>query len=62
MGNYFTLSKLMEMLQELMIGVLGTARFCPGWPGQNLNKIDDIQINSNELFWSFCSFETLLIN
>ena len=35
MDNYFTLQKATEMLREFMIEVVGTARFRPGWPGQN---------------------------
>ena len=51
----------MEMLQEFMTGVVGTARFCTGWLGQNVKEIDDTQINFNELFWSVDSFETLIL-
>ena len=36
MDNYFNFPKLMEMLQELVIGAVGTARFYPGWHGQNV--------------------------
>ena len=61
MDNYFTLPKVMAMLREFMIGVVGTARFRPGWPGQNVKEIDDRQINSNENVWSVDSFGTLLI-
>ena len=61
MGNYFTLSKVMAMLQEFIIGVIGTARFHPWWPGQNVKEIDDTQINFNELFWSAGSFGTLTL-
>ena len=61
MDNYFTLPKVMAMLREFMVGVVGTARFRPGWPGQNVKEIDDTQINFNELFWSVDSFGTLLL-
>ena len=61
MDNYFTLPKVMAMLREFMIGVVGTARFRPGWPGQNVKEIDNTQINFNELFWSVDSFGTLLL-
>ena len=61
MDNYFILSKLMAMLQEFIIGVIGTARFSPWWPGQNVKEIDDIQINFNGLFWSVYLFGTLII-
>ena len=50
MENYFTFTKAMAMLREFMIVVLGTARFRPGWPSQNVKEIDDIQINFNEIF------------
>ena len=49
------------MLQEFMIGFVGTARFLPWWPGQNFKEIDDTQINFNEIFWSVDSFGTLVI-
>ena len=35
------------MLREFMIGVGGTARFHPGWPGKNVKEIDNSQINFN---------------
>ena len=44
-----------------MIGLVGTARFRPGWTGQNTKEIDDRQIKSNEIFWSVDSFGTLLL-
>ena len=52
MNNDFNFPREMEMLQEFMIGVVGTARFSPGRPDQNVKEIDDIQINFNEIFWS----------
>ena len=61
MENYFTFPKVLAMLKEFMIGVVGTVRFCPGLSGQNIKEIDDTQINFNELFWSVDSFETLFI-
>ena len=59
--NYFTLPKVIKMLREFMIGVVGTERFRPGWPGQNGKEIDDTQINFNVLFWSVDSFGALVI-
>ena len=59
--NYFTLSKVMEMLQEFIIGVIGNVRFLPWWPGKNVKEIDDTQINFNELFWSVDSFGTIIL-
>ena len=59
--NYFTLQKLMVMLYEFSIGVVGTARFFRGWPCQNVKEIDKTQINFNELFLSVDSFGTLLL-
>ena len=56
MVNYFTLPKVLEMLQEFTIQVLGTARFCPGWPVKNIKDFDNIQINFNKIFWSVDSF------
>ena len=61
MENYFTFPKVLAMLKEFMIGVVGTVRFCPGLSGQNIKEIDDTQINFNELFCSVDSFETLVI-
>ena len=61
MDNYFTFPKVMKMLREFMIGVVGTVRFLPVWPGQNVKEIDDTQINFNELFWSVDSFGALVI-
>ena len=61
MVNYFTLPKVLEMLQEFTIQFLGTARFCPGWPVQNIKDFDNIQINFNKIFWSVDSFVALII-
>ena len=30
MDNYFTLTNIVEMLRESVMGVVGTARFSPG--------------------------------
>ena len=51
----------MKTLQELMIGFLGTARFSPRWPVQNIKEVDNTQINFNEIFSSVDSFATLLL-
>ena len=61
MDNYFTLPKVMTPLQEFMIVVVDTTRFCHWQPGKNVKKIDDRQINRNEIFWSVDSFGTLLL-
>ena len=61
MDNNFTLKKLLTVLQEFVLGVVGTARFCPGWPGQNCKEIENSQTNCNEIVWSVGSFGTLLL-
>ena len=47
MEDYFTLSKVMTMLREFTIGVVGTARFHSGRPGKIFKEIDDRKINFN---------------
>ena len=61
MDNYFTLPKVMHMLRSYGIGCVGTARFRPGWPGQNIKEIDEKQLDFNELHWSVDALGTLLI-
>ena len=48
----------MAMLREFMLGLVGTVRFYPGWTGQNVQEVDNIQINFNRMFWSVKSFGT----
>ena len=43
----FYLDKVMVILWEFLIEVVGTARFIHGWPGHNVKVIDHIQINPN---------------
>ena len=48
MEKYFTFPKVMSILWEFMIGVVCTEIFCPGWPGQDIKRIDDMQTKYNE--------------
>ena len=49
-GQLFHLAKGNENVAGVHDRIVGTARFRPGWPGQNGKEIDDTQINFNELF------------
>ena len=38
MDNYFTLPKILKMISDWGIGVVGTSRFCINWPPQKLEE------------------------
>ena len=62
-GQLFCVTKyVVAVLREFMIVVVVvTEIFCPGWPVQNVKEIDNSQINFNEIFLSDDSFGTLLL-
>ena len=44
-----------------MIEIVGTAKFHPVWLDQNVKEINDTHPKFNKLFWSFDSFNILIL-
>ena len=60
MDNYFTLPKVIKLLREKGIGVVGTGRFRMGWPGPELKGIKVENVNFNDFYWMVDEYGTLV--
>ena len=59
MDNYFTLPKVIAVLQEKNTGVVGTSRFRKNWPSKDLQKIQTDKVDFNNFYYCVDEHGTL---